>query len=569
MSMLAGWEKATQSLDRYAVVDPSVVAYAKSRIPRLVSPYFDKRLGQLVMIGDHTRKKVRNALIEGYKNGENLSDMIERVRGAFNGAASVSRARTIARTETLIASSAGTADTWESLGVEKHEWLSMEDSHVRDSHQIDGQVRKVGDRFGNGCTYPGRHFADDPGEVINCRCDVLPVIEDSKQITALQDGKATGGPSLPPAASPPAAAPKAKKKPKSKPAKGKKKLPVPKAQPVSATSKPVGEALASLRPTNDRRRAAILAVKDANPAADVATLAKLEKAREDLFAEIRLESGVLHKLLKTAKANPAEIKAAREKLTALLAEADKSLEKIKLIKSGGGAAQARLVKQRALLRNELAPKAEDALPLQFGAGYKRESARGNVVEGRQFLASLLSRETGLTRKVAVKATSRNRAAASVEKASIEFSRKEALGTIVHEMAHHLEVQHESIRQRAIEFLLMRQRRSNGGNLGAPKQLSTLTGIKAYRKSEVAWEDDFGTSFVGIYPKPETGTYAGKVHKPPESYKTYTKREMPAGEIDFTEIVAMGAEALYRDPGKFAENDPEYFDFIVSLLRGEL
>lgn len=37
----------------------------------------------------------------------------------------------------------------------------------------------------------------------------------------------------------------------------------------------------------------------------------------------------------------------------------------------------------------------------------------------------------------------------------------------------------------------------------------------------------------------------------------------------TEIISMGVEALFDDPIKFAQKDPEYFKFIVGILRGSL
>lgn len=37
----------------------------------------------------------------------------------------------------------------------------------------------------------------------------------------------------------------------------------------------------------------------------------------------------------------------------------------------------------------------------------------------------------------------------------------------------------------------------------------------------------------------------------------------------TEILSMGLEMLYLDPVTFARVDPEYFKFIVGVLRGDL
>ena len=37
----------------------------------------------------------------------------------------------------------------------------------------------------------------------------------------------------------------------------------------------------------------------------------------------------------------------------------------------------------------------------------------------------------------------------------------------------------------------------------------------------------------------------------------------------TEVFSMGMEQLYKDPISFAEDDPEYFKFIVGVLRGDI
>ena len=47
---------------------------------------------------------------------------------------------------------------------------------------------------------------------------------------------------------------------------------------------------------------------------------------------------------------------------------------------------------------------------------------------------------------------------------------------------------------------------------------------------------------------------------------YTGKEYPDKA---TEIVSMGLELLYEDPYNFAKADPEFFDFIMGILDGEL
>lgn len=49
-----------------------------------------------------------------------------------------------------------------------------------------------------------------------------------------------------------------------------------------------------------------------------------------------------------------------------------------------------------------------------------------------------------------------------------------------------------------------------------------------------------------------------------SKRKYMGRVHPSG---YTEVVSLGIEAMYDDPIKFAEEDPEYFKFIYGVLRG--
>lgn len=85
------------------------------------------------------------------------------------------RAAMIARTESSAASNAARTAQFSDSGISEHEWASAGDELVRDLHMIDGERRRIEERFSNGLRYPG-----DPegaaGNVINCRCTTVPVI---------------------------------------------------------------------------------------------------------------------------------------------------------------------------------------------------------------------------------------------------------------------------------------------------------------------------------------------------------------------------------------------------------
>jgi uncharacterized protein with gpF-like domain len=137
-----------------------------------VSLYYDRRIETLVSANDTIREQVNASLMQGWSNGESLSDLKDRVREVFN--ASASRARTIARTEISNAVNGGRFQT--ALGENGvktiRSGISTLDGRARDTHEArDGEVIDYGQdvlRSGR-LRWPGD--TDGPGEeVINCRC---------------------------------------------------------------------------------------------------------------------------------------------------------------------------------------------------------------------------------------------------------------------------------------------------------------------------------------------------------------------------------------------------------------
>jgi len=119
-----------------------------------------------------------------------------------------------------------------------------------------------------------------------------------------------------------------------------------------------------------------------------------------------------------------------------------------------------------------------------------------------------------------------------------FTRRGDLRVTVHELAHHLECTNPQIYADCVAF---RASRTMPGE--QPQSLRRLTGSTRFRVSEVAiedhWEDRGGS------------VYAGKVYPP---------------ELRATEVLTMGLERMYTNPVGFAKDDPEYFKFILGVLR---
>jgi SPP1 gp7 family putative phage head morphogenesis protein len=118
-----------------------------------------------------TQKAVRRALLEGLSQSENLTQLQDRVRQVFKVVNS--RALTIARTETGMAAQDAKQEVFRAEGITKHTWITAGDGNERDTHLMnDGETRTIGEPFPNRQEYP-LHDIGVPGEVINCRCDVV------------------------------------------------------------------------------------------------------------------------------------------------------------------------------------------------------------------------------------------------------------------------------------------------------------------------------------------------------------------------------------------------------------
>lgn len=131
-------------------------------------------------ISETTRTRIANAVARGLESNDTPDeialDIIDEVDDM-----NMSRARTIARTETAVAMQTGQyeemSDASESLGVTLTKtWMATEDERTRDTHaDADGQTVGLDEPFEVGeseLMYPSD--PDGPAEeVINCRCAVL------------------------------------------------------------------------------------------------------------------------------------------------------------------------------------------------------------------------------------------------------------------------------------------------------------------------------------------------------------------------------------------------------------
>ena len=175
-------------------------AYRKDDSPRgsapvVVNSWFNRWIDQHGLakakgINDTTNKALHDKLVasltDSVQGGDSLGSIIKNLMALCDGVyddMDGPRAKMIARTETAGAMNFGSYATYKTEGVGKKEWVATMDDRTRDDHaDADTQVVGIDEPFGIGdesLMYPGDPDGD-PGEVINCRCTVSPIVGDDE-----------------------------------------------------------------------------------------------------------------------------------------------------------------------------------------------------------------------------------------------------------------------------------------------------------------------------------------------------------------------------------------------------
>jgi hypothetical protein len=132
-------------------------------------------------------------------------------------------------------------------------------------------------------------------------------------------------------------------------------------------------------------------------------------------------------------------------------------------------------------------------------------------------------------------------------------------TYIHEYGHQIEDGNVEAKDLCIEFL---DKRTAGEKI--EKFQKTMPGY-GYRRWEKGSADAFGAAHAEIYPEFDTKNrayYTGKKYDD-------TPLGVSSKYIRATEVYSMGMELLHKNPAKFAEVDPEWFDLISGIATGRL
>lgn len=137
------------------------------------------------------RIKIRLVISDGLRHGRSIPDIADRLNRVTN--MDMGSAFRAARTACTNAENQAKLDAMFTLrdefGVDvKKQWYATLDNRTRTWHrELHGEVRELEEPFSNGLQYPGDPNGD-PGEVWNCRCTLIDVMEGIDDIREAPSG---------------------------------------------------------------------------------------------------------------------------------------------------------------------------------------------------------------------------------------------------------------------------------------------------------------------------------------------------------------------------------------------
>jgi phage portal protein BeeE len=154
----------------FALDDPSILGALERRQTKLSDT-----------VPETLRHNLDATMAQAIANAETVQQMRQRVAQVFDVSAGSAKSLMVARTESAGLMNSVRDEMFGLQGVERHEWSTAGDEHVRESHVVYGAAGPQPRGFnwleltGGGGTlaYPGDPSAP-AGEVVNCRCTSLP-----------------------------------------------------------------------------------------------------------------------------------------------------------------------------------------------------------------------------------------------------------------------------------------------------------------------------------------------------------------------------------------------------------
>lgn len=482
-------------------------------------------------VSETTRKQLAATIQAGLKAGDNLEEMTSRIQTTLRHYTK-NEAMRVARTETTGAMNFGGHAERMDLGIPGKEWISTIDSRNRgarpkshyDHLTCAGQIQKAAEPFlisGEQLMYPGdSSLGATAGNIVHCRCGSVGAWPEGMLAGGgFKPGKGIGGGSG--SASP-------AYQPALTPAQQQQQTALNQANLfrrndplVKGLIKIATNAMKKAHTETEEIRSKVVAIRDRITAAQkrYGTAAKSLSKLEAELQELRKYPGTAAQVKKL------------EKIRAQL-EAEQTAADAEFIDASDD------VQGKALnILKATKPTKITITPQGLPANSPQERA---AKEAAKWLGQVADQEATGARNLYV-TVERVKDRANSNGSLIRLSDTNNAATAAHELGHVLETLRDNGKI-GKGFLL---HRTEGYGLAKP-----MDAIEPLCKPhEVYWDDEFLKVFPGDKGRAAyTGRYYAGIH---------------------TEIISMGLELLYANPIQFALRDPEFFRFIVGILRGLL
>lgn len=165
------WKKAYDDGAAISEEGYSIVAIDR---PEFVTPAKINGGKRIVGIENTTKAKIADIIAQGISEGASQSRLKDAIRSEMG--TTKSRAKLIARQETMTALATGQFDMMKAAGATTKTWHHRPQKNPRDGTRgpnhviLDGETVGIDGRFSNGLRYPRDPEDNRPEELINCRC---------------------------------------------------------------------------------------------------------------------------------------------------------------------------------------------------------------------------------------------------------------------------------------------------------------------------------------------------------------------------------------------------------------
>lgn len=152
-------------------------SYHSRRERAIFNSIVEQNVNLIKSIASQHLTQVKGVVLRGIETGHDLGRMTEDLRGTFG--VTERRAAMIARDQTAKASNNLSRQRLLDYGITKGKWLHTSAGKTyRDSHvEMDGEIYDIE----QGCYDPDYGDYIQPGELVNCHCVCIPVIDTGKE----------------------------------------------------------------------------------------------------------------------------------------------------------------------------------------------------------------------------------------------------------------------------------------------------------------------------------------------------------------------------------------------------